>query len=121
VVEGVMVLPDSTSAPPFGLYLQGSGDAGTAFLVRTNGMVEYGLMSSEMAQFEKKGSVDRELTFRGSTRFRLIRKGRITEFYLDDCVFRGCRANNSRHAGPAISRDAGLRVGTVITMSEGRV
>ena len=84
ILEGVMPLPDSKDAAPAGLYLQGTGDAGTAFFVRRNGAVDYGSMRIDGTRFEKQDSVYRDLPVKDSTRFRLIRKGRITEFYLDD-------------------------------------
>lgn len=80
ILEGVMRL----SSTPIGLYLQGTGDKGTGFLVYKNGLVEYGDVNPDGTGFEKKGYVDRDLSFKDRARFRLIRKGRITEFYLDD-------------------------------------
>ena len=86
ILEGRMVLPDSTTAPPVGLYLQGSGDAGTVFFVRGNGIVECGLMCENGRQLESRGNVDRELTLQGLATFRLVRKGRLTEFYVNDVL-----------------------------------
>jgi len=83
VLEGMMSLPESPTIAR-GLYLQGSGNQGTAILVRPNGSVDYGSIQADGTQFEQKGSVDRELSFSDSVRFRLLRKGRLTEFYLDD-------------------------------------
>jgi len=80
ILEGVMPLTSS----PTGLYLQGSGEKGTGFLVHENGLVEYGDINRDGSGFEKKGYVDRELPFEDKAHFRLIRKGRITEFYLND-------------------------------------
>lgn len=80
ILEGVMRL----SSTPTGLYLQGTGDRGTGFLVNSNGLVEYGDVKSDGSGFERKGDVDRSLVFEGSARFRLIRRGRVTEFYLND-------------------------------------
>jgi hypothetical protein len=82
IVEGVVSLPASEA--PTGLYLQGSGENGTAFLVGTNGAVEYGSMRNDGTQFQKKGRVDRELQLRDSARFRLVRKKCLTELYLND-------------------------------------
>ena len=84
IVEGEMPVPDSEKVEPAGLYLQGTGDAGTAFLVRGNAAVEYGSMLADGTRFEKHDRVDRDLKVDGSARFRLIRRGRITEFYLND-------------------------------------
>jgi len=84
ILEGVMPLPNSGSSAPAGLYLQGVGEAGTAFLVRENGVVDYGSMRIDGTRFEKQDSVDRDLLLKDLAHFRLIRKGRITEFYLND-------------------------------------
>lgn len=78
--EGVMRL----SAAPAGLYLQGTDRRGTGILVHRNGLVEYGDINKDGTGFVKRGFVDRDLALRETTRFRLLRRGRITEFYLDD-------------------------------------
>jgi hypothetical protein len=80
ILEGMMRL----SSKPTGLYLQGTGNRGTGFLVHKKGLVEYGNVNQDGAGFERQGYVDRDLAFEGTTRFRLIRRGRITEFYLND-------------------------------------
>src|SRR5207244_2017006 len=54
ILEGVMPLPGSKDAAPTGLYLQGAGDAGTAFLVRESGVVDYGSMRIDGTRFEKQ-------------------------------------------------------------------
>ena len=86
ILEGIMSLPDSNDTIATGLYLQGTENAaaGTAFLVRENGAVDYGSIKSDGTGFDKQGSVDRELPLQGSVSFRLVRKGRLTEFYLND-------------------------------------
>jgi len=80
ILEGIMTLLPT----PTGLYLQGTADKGTGFLVHRNGMVEYGDINRDGSNFEKKGYVDRELSFEGRACFRIIRTGRITEFYLNN-------------------------------------
>jgi len=86
ILEGVFTLQESANAVATGLYLQGSGETGTAFLVQENGAVAYGNIRSDGTQFEQKGRADRELALNSSARFRLIRKGRMTEFYLNDAL-----------------------------------
>lgn len=80
IIEGMMLL----SSAPVGLYLQGGDNRGTGFLVYRNGLVEYGDLNRDGTCFEKKGYVDRELALEDVAHFRLVRKGRITEFYLND-------------------------------------
>jgi len=84
IVEGEMPLPSSSNGSVSGLYVQGAAAAGTAFLVRENGAVDFGAMQLDGTGFDKQGGVDRELTFEGKVHFRLVRKGRLTEFYLND-------------------------------------
>ena len=80
ILEGIMHLATN----PSGIFLQGDGEKGTALLVRSTGLVEYGNIYSDGAGFERIGFVDRELSFGDKVFFRLIRRGRITEFYIDD-------------------------------------
>ncbi len=80
ILEGTMVLSSTLT----GLYLQGMSDKGTGFLVYKNGRVEYGDVNRDGTDLKKAGYVDRDLVFEDIVRFRLIRKGRITEFYLND-------------------------------------
>ncbi len=80
ILEGVMRFSFGLT----GLHLQGMGNRGTGFLVHKNGFVEYGDIDSDGTGFEKKGHVDRDIPLQGTARFRLIRTGRITEFYLND-------------------------------------
>jgi len=84
ILEGMMSLPDSKDKAPTGLYIQGTGKKGTGFLVYQNGRVEYGDMSSDGSAFEKIGHADRGLQFEEKAHFRLILKGSLTEFYLND-------------------------------------
>ena len=94
ILEGVI----SLSSIPTGLFLQGSGEKGTGFLVHDNGLVEYGDINRDGSRFEKKGDVDRELTFRNEAHFRLIRKGQLTEFYLNDYLMQ-CYSLPARGTG----------------------
>lgn len=80
ILEGVIRFTASVT----GLYLEGDGGEGTGFFVHQDGLVEYGGINQGGLGFEKKGAVDRELAFKDEAQFRLIRKGRITEFYLND-------------------------------------
>ena len=80
IVEGVMSLTSS----PIGIYLQGTNGRGTGFLVRADGGVECGDIDDAGTGFERKGHVDRELALEHQAEFRLLRRGRLTEFYLND-------------------------------------
>jgi hypothetical protein len=82
ILEGEMTVSSSVT----GLYLQGTGGKGTGFLVRNSGHVEYGDIDCGGTHFKKRGAVDRECASGGQVSFRLVRKGRITEFYLNDVL-----------------------------------
>ena len=81
ILEGVMPL---TAAALTGIYLQGFGKRGTGFIIFNHGVVEFGDMYSDITGFDMKGYVDRELSFGDKVHFRLVRKGQLTEFYLND-------------------------------------
>lgn len=84
ILEGEMLLPDALDTVSVGLYLEGAGNVGTAFLVRKAGAVDYGSMRLDGTGFKREDRVDRELPHVNKVQFRLVRKGRITEFYLND-------------------------------------
>lgn len=73
-----------TGTNPTGLYIAGSSTRGTGVLVYAGGRVEYGDINPDGSDFERRGWVDRELGMRDVVDFRLVRKGRVTEFYLND-------------------------------------
>lgn len=80
ILEGVM----SLGSEPTGLFFDGPAERGAGFLVQANSLVEYGDINRDAGGFVKTGEVDRSLPFDAEVRFRLIRKGRLTEFYLND-------------------------------------
>jgi hypothetical protein len=84
ILEGSIDLPSSSSEGPIGLYTDGTSTSGTAFLLDANARVEYGLIRSNGTEFKREGFVDRELQLSGTTKFRFIRHGRLTEFYIND-------------------------------------
>jgi len=84
ILEGQMRLPASSERRHVGLYFQGAGNTGTAFLVLDNGRVDYGSMRENGTGFQRIDSVDRSLAPEITVRFRLVRKGRMTECYLND-------------------------------------
>jgi hypothetical protein len=86
ILEGVLTLPSAADGSVTGVYLDGSAEAATAFLVRPGGAADYGSIRSDGTEFQPEGHVDRELDLSGTVRFRLVRKGRMTELYLDDVL-----------------------------------
>lgn len=86
VLEGTLRLPESKESKPVGLLLdQGKGN-GTAILVRAGGITELGPMNMDGTGFKAEHRVDREWVFNQTARFRLLLKGSLLEFYLDDLL-----------------------------------
>ena len=86
IIEGVLDLPASTNASPVGLFIQALDEAGTGILVRAGGITEFGSMDASGADFKAEQRVDREWKFGPTPRFRLLLKGSLLEFYLDDLL-----------------------------------
>jgi hypothetical protein len=86
VLEGTLRLPVSPESPPVGLFLPQGNGAGTAILVRAGGVVELGPMRADGTGFKAENRIDREWKFGPSVRFRLLLKGSLLEFYLDDLL-----------------------------------
>lgn len=101
ILEGKIFFHDPKNTAPIGLYFQGASDTDTAFLVHKSGVVEYGSLSAEDSHFRKDGKVDREISLQGPVHFRLIKKGRLTELYINDFLMH-CYClpeNNLEHIG----------------------
>jgi len=83
VMEGVVSMP-SPGGSPVGLYLPYAPDAGVAILIASGGRTRLGEMKPDGSDFKAKTEVDRGLAFGAATRFRLLLKGSLLEFYLED-------------------------------------
>jgi hypothetical protein len=79
-------LPVSPESRPVGLFLAHADDAGTAILVRAGGVTELGPMRADGSGFKAEHRIDREWKFGPTARFRLLLKGSLIEFYLDDLL-----------------------------------
>jgi len=87
ILEGALKLPASGEAPAVGLFIPQSDGAGSAVLVRAGGITEFGSMLSDGTGFKaEKLPVNREWKFGSTARFRLLLKGSLIEFYLDDLL-----------------------------------
>ena len=86
VLEGTLKLPASRESLPLGLFLAQGSDSGTAILVHAGGNTELGFMRSDGTGFKAEQRVDREWEFGASTQFRLLLKGSLLEFYLNDLL-----------------------------------
>ena len=108
ILEGVLTLPKTPDTISAGLYFESvnAKDPGTAFIVRPKGIVDYGSLHPDATLFEKRGSVDRELQPGSSMTFRVVRKSRITEFYLDDFLMQCYCLPESALGGVGLLGDA---------------
>lgn len=86
LLEGTTKLPASKEAQPVGLFLAQSDGSGTTILIHATGITELGPMRVDGTGFKVEDRVDREWTFGQSARFRLLLKGSLIEFYLDDLL-----------------------------------
>jgi hypothetical protein len=86
VLEGTLKLPVAKESSPVGLFLAQRGDSGTAILVHAGGNTELGPMRSDGTGFKAENRIDREWKFGARVRFRLLLKGSLLEFYLDDLL-----------------------------------
>ena len=86
ILEGTIKLPAFPQAPPVGLYLAHDKFSGTAIRVHAGGIAEFGSMRADGTGFKAESRVDREWKFGATARFRLLLKGSLLEFYLDDLL-----------------------------------
>jgi hypothetical protein len=86
VLEGTLKLPASPASQPVGLYLAHGNDSGTALLIHAGGLTELGPMRADGAGFKAEKRIDREWKFGATAHFRLLLKGSLIEFYLDDLL-----------------------------------
>ncbi len=102
VLEGTLRLPQDTGAPRSGLYIECVNNQGAGVLVDHAAVAELSSMQADGTVLpidERKNRkkrkkrknldlkrVDREMSFSNPARFRLILKGSLMEFYLDDIL-----------------------------------
>ena len=72
-----MVLPAS-------LLIHAGSEAGTGIFVDGQGVIEFGSIQADWADFQCQERVDREIAFVKSPKFRLLIHHTMLEFYLDD-------------------------------------
>ena len=98
ILEGTLKLPASQAAKPVGLYLAQTNDSGTAILIHAGGVTEFGPMCADGTGFKGEHRVDREWKFGATARFRLLLKGSLVEFYVDDLLMQ-CYSLPQKAAG----------------------
>ena len=86
VLDGTLKLPVAKESPPVGLFLAQRDNSGTAILVHAGGITELGSIRPDGTGFKAENRIDREWKFGASVNFRLLLKGSLLEFYLDDVL-----------------------------------
>jgi hypothetical protein len=86
VLEGTLRPPQAAGDPPVGLYVECQGDSGAAIRVHAGGRAELGLVQPDGSGFQAEKTVDREVAYSNPALFRLLLKGSLLEFYLDDVL-----------------------------------
>jgi hypothetical protein len=84
ILEGRMALPSGKSRR--GLYIECTDGNGIAVLLNAGGAASLGPMKADGSGFKAEKKVDREMQFGTSTRFRLLLKNSLLEFYLEDIL-----------------------------------
>ena len=86
VLEGTLTLPAKPDAQPHGLYVECGPDQGVAILVSATGATEIGSIRADGTGFACEKQIDRQWSFGPQTRFRLLLKQSLLEFYLEDLL-----------------------------------
>ena len=86
VLEGRLRLSMVNEAQPVGLFLAQGGLAGSAILVHVGGVTEFGSLQADGTGFKSEHRVDPEMRTGSTARFRLLLKGSLIEFYLNDLL-----------------------------------
>ena len=103
ILEGTLKLPKAKESPRCGVYIEcttdlgvydngvlidstGVTELGVGVLIDSTGVAELGPMKADGTGFKMEKRVDREMTFGSPAAFRLLVKGSLMEFYLDDIL-----------------------------------
>lgn len=86
IIEGTLRLPKAKDSPRCGVYIECTNDLGVGVLIDSTGVAELGPMKADGTGFKAEKRVDREMTFGSPAAFRLLVKGSLMEFYLDDIL-----------------------------------
>ena len=108
IIEGVLPLPKTKDSPRSGVYVECTNHFGAGLLIDSSGVAELGLMNADGTGFKMEKRVDREMTFDSPAAFRLLVRGSLMEFYLDDILIESFAlpANASGRIGLINAEDA---------------
>ncbi|MDA7630371.1 SUMF1/EgtB/PvdO family nonheme iron enzyme, partial [bacterium] len=86
ILEGTLKLPKAKDSPRCGVYIECKNNLGVGVLIDSTGVAELGPMKADGKDFKAEKRVDREMTFDSPAAFRLLLRGSLMEFYLDDIL-----------------------------------
>ena len=103
IIEGTLKLSKAKESLRCGVYIEcttdlgvydngvlidstGVTELGVGVLIDSSGVAELGLMNADGTGFKMEKRVDREMTFGSLAAFRLLVRGSLMEFYLDDIL-----------------------------------
>ena len=86
IMEGTLRLPQAKDSARCGVYIECTNDLGAGLLIDSTGVAELGPMNADGTGFTAEKHVDREMTFGSPAAFRLLVRGSLMEFYLDDIL-----------------------------------
>jgi hypothetical protein len=85
ILEGTLP-PSGGETGERGLYVECRRHIGLAILVRPGGAVDFGSIQPDGSGFKRELSLNRDMKFPDTARFRLVLKNWLLEFYLDDIL-----------------------------------
>ena len=86
IIEGALRLPKAEDSPRCGVYIECTNELGVGVLINSTGVAELGPMKADGTGFNSEKRVDREMTFKSPAVCRLLVRGSLMEFYLDDIL-----------------------------------
>jgi hypothetical protein len=86
IIEGLFALPESPDSNPAGIFISIGEANGSSIRIHAGGRCEFGEMNIDGTGWDAVISVDREMDFGLQSRFRLLLKGSLLEFYINDIL-----------------------------------
>lgn len=86
IIEGMIVLPESINSNPAEIFISCGAGMGSAIKIHSGGRCEFGEMNPDGSEWDSVMGVDREMNFGLLAKFRLLLKGSLLEFYINDIL-----------------------------------
>jgi hypothetical protein len=84
IIEATVTFEGNGTLAPIGFFFGNEHKTGSVFLLRDDGTVEFGETRCGALDVLNGSIVNREIDVEGPVRVRLIKKNRMTEFYVND-------------------------------------